>query len=274
MLRLKNRASFLCEGKRSEIQDMMVKKKHQIIFFAARNVIGLLTMGAIDLLPVTMNASILWTHHDFYSDTLLKQQYSTELCNVCHTPHNADNTTVKPSPLWNHKVTATNYSSLYSSPTLNAVPTQPTSISKLCLSCHDGTVAVDSFGVKIGENYVSTKSWPYAIQIAIGTNLSNHHPVSIRYDSALAAKNPKLKNPDTSLSGLGGTISHDLLNGGVLECSSCHDVHVARIPKGSESCMSANACHSDSFSSTDFLNTKSLVKSNNGSALCFTCHDK
>jgi hypothetical protein len=59
------------------------------------------------------------------------------------------------------------------------------------------------------------------VPIRIGTKLNTHRPVAIRYDSSLATQDPKLYNPETTLSGLGGTISYDMLNGGVLKCSSC-----------------------------------------------------
>jgi len=239
---------------------MNVKSKHQIIFFITRNAVRFLMTGAIILFPVTMNAAIKNTHHDFSNTAWGKG----EMCVVCHTPHHA-NTTVSQSPLWNHQVTANSFT-LYNSPTLNAVPTQPTSISRLCLSCHDGTIAVDAFGVNAGTYFIRPQT-SRGVPIAIGTKLNSHHPVAILYDSALATQDPKLYNPETTLSGLGGTISHDLLNGGVLECSSCHDVHVAR---GTGSCFD---CHDFTYPSY-YLNTKSLVKSNNGSALCFTCHKK
>ncbi len=240
---------------------MKVARKHQLVICIARNVVRVLMVGSLLLFPVTINAEIRSTHHDFAYSGL-----SDELCNVCHTPHHA-NTTVAPSPLWNHQVnTAASYT-LYSSPTLDAVATQPTSISKLCLSCHDGTVAIDSFGGNTGTYYIRAVT-SRAVPISIGTKLNSHHPVGIRYDSALATQDSKLYNPETTPSGLGGTISHDMLNGDILECSSCHDVHVAR---GTGSCVD---CHSDFTFPNYYLNTKSLVKSNDGSALCFTCHKK
>ena len=67
-----------------------------------------------------------------------------QICVPCHTPHKA-NITVADAPLWNHALTAATFT-LYSSPTLNATLTQPGGGSKLCFSCHDGTVAINSFG--------------------------------------------------------------------------------------------------------------------------------
>ena len=238
-----------------------MRYKHHIIYFVARNAVRFLMIGSFILFPVTMKAAVRNTHHDF-SNTTWGQG---EMCVVCHTPHHA-NTTVPQAPLWNHQVTVNAYT-LYSSPTLHATPTQPTSISRLCLSCHDGTIAVDSFGASTGTYHIRPQTLR-EVPIRIGTQLNSHHPVAIRYDSSLASQDTKLYNPETTPSGLGGTISHDMLNGGVLECSSCHDVHVAR---GTGNCID---CHSDYTYPNYYLNTKSLVKSNDGSALCFTCHKK
>ena len=121
---------------------------------------------------------------------------------------------------------------------------QPSGSSKLCLSCHDGTVALDNFGgTTTGTSFISTG--------LVGTNLSDDHPISFTYDAALATADGGLYNPTTALSGLGGTITVDLLRGGEMECSSCHDVH-------------------NSYPANPSL----LVITNAGSLLCLTCHDK
>lgn len=162
-----------------------------------------------------------------------------EICEVCHVPHNAD-ATVADAPLWNHEVTASSYTE-YSSPSLDATVVDPTGSSLLCLSCHDGTVALDNFGGATGgTNLVST---------AMGTDLSGDHPVSFTYDSALATTDGGLADPGDP-SGLGGTIADDLLIGGKLECASCHDVHRA------------------------YANASLLKISNDASGLCLTCHTK
>jgi len=165
-----------------------------------------------------------------------------EICQPCHTPHDAD-TTVAGAPLWNHEVTAQTFT-LYSSPTFEGSTTigQPSGTSKLCLSCHDGTVALDNFGGFAGGTSF--------IGDPLGTDLSSSHPISFAYDAALVAADGGLVDPTTGPSGLGGTIDDDLLSAGKVECSSCHNVH--------------------NESGADPL----LVKSNAGSQLCLTCHDK
>jgi len=168
-----------------------------------------------------------------------------ELCIVCHTPHNAD-TSVAASPLWNHDVTTKTFE-VYTSFTLNATVNQPDGVSKLCLSCHDGTVALDSFGGGTGTSFISGGE-------KLETDLSDDHPISFTYDASLATADGEIFDPTAAFSGLpgGGTITVDMLFNDKLECASCHDVH---------NTVSAG-------------NEKLLVISNVGSALCLTCHDK
>jgi predicted CXXCH cytochrome family protein len=133
---------------------------------------------------------------------------------------------------------------VYTSDSLDANDvTQPDGQSKLCLSCHDGTVAVDNFGgTTTGTTFVTGNA-------LLDTNLGNDHPISFTYNSALATLDGGLEDPSTATSGLGSTIDADMLFGGSLECASCHDVHDNTI--------------------APFLRV-----SNSGSALCLTCHIK
>jgi len=183
-----------------------------------------------------------------------------QICSPCHTPHNA-NTEQVGAPLWNHTLTEQVYT-LYGSPTMNATDLdQPSGVSKLCLSCHDGTVAIDSFGGRNGSTFVLASRNIGGVNpdgdpntTDSGSDLSNDHPISFTYDTTLATADGELANPAVALSGLGGTIEEDLLFSGKLECASCHDVHRTEI--GS-------------------LNSNSLLRVNNlKSALCLKCHLK
>jgi predicted CXXCH cytochrome family protein len=158
-----------------------------------------------------------------------------EICLPCHTPHNAD-ISVANSPLWNHEVTVATYT-LYTSNTFDATMGQPGESSKLCLSCHDGTVALDSFGGSTGSTMLTGDG-------NLGTDLADDHPISFVYDAALATADGELENPSTNTTVAG------LLFGGQLQCASCHDVH--------NSLGQANL----------------LVLDNAASALCLTCHIK
>ena len=166
--------------------------------------------------------------------------YGTDqICIFCHTPHNA-NTTVTDSPLWNHALSAVSSYTVYSSSTLNATVGQPDGSSKLCLSCHDGTVAVDSFGDKTGSHFITGDA-------NLGTSLGNDHPISFVYDATLATADGSLFTPNSaSYVDAGHKVP---LFGSKMQCASCHAVH-------------------------DNTNSPFLRIANTGSALCLTCHNK
>ena len=224
----------------------------------AKRVVGSLFILSILFIVAVLipsaRGAIRDSHHDFsgasWSDG--------EICIPCHTPHDAD-LDAPDAPLWNHEVTSTTFT-LYSSPTLDATPSQPGGLSQLCLSCHDGTVAVDSFAGASGTRYVSGRG-------LIGTVLTSHHPVSFVYDTALSTKDGELADPKVANSGLGGTIAKDLLRSDRLECVSCHDVHIGRNTQG------CSGCH-NTHGGPLYKESLSLWKANAGSAFCLTCHTK
>lgn len=187
-------------------------------------------------LPVLMNSqSIINTKHNLSvtSPGTVKATSESEVCIFCHTPHNS----TPRAPLWNKNATGTTYI-LYNSSTLDAVPGQPDGSSILCLSCHDGTIAlgdVASRPTSIAMNNVMTAS------SNLTTDLSNDHPVSFKYDAALATSDGQLKTPPLATVELDGNSK--------MQCTSCHDPHKN-------------------------TNTKFLLASNEYSALCYTCHDK
>jgi len=174
--------------------------------------------------------------HDFTASLGL-----AEICQPCHTPHNAD-TTIADAPLWNHTVsTGAGGWTPYAGPgTLNATVGQPGSISILCLSCHDGTVAVDSFPGGAGTTFISTGN--------LDTDLTNDHPIGFVYDAGLATDDGALVTP-TSVSAVG--VDALPLFATYMECASCHDVHNSGAGP-----------------------TKLLHVSNAGSNLCLNCHIK
>ncbi len=85
---------------------------------------------------------IVGSAHDFNTGIGNGWYTSDQICIPCHVPHNAD-TSVAAAPLWNHEVTVATFTP-FSSATMDAIVGQPDESSKLCLSCHDGTVGIDS----------------------------------------------------------------------------------------------------------------------------------
>ena len=172
----------------------------------------------------------------------VKATAETDTCIFCHTAHHSNGAT----PLWNHNLSAVTNYVVYSSSTLDAlgvtVP-QPNGSSRLCLSCHDGTIALGS---------VNSRTTPIAMQNGVtsmpagpsnlGTDLSGDHPISFVYDAALAGKDPQIKDPAT----LTGKVKLDHENR--LQCTACHNPH-----------------------DNQFGNF--LVVDNTASALCLACHN-
>lgn len=211
-----------------------------------RNVMCLLALVAI---TAPSFGVITGSKHDFSTGTGTGSWNSgtNEKCNVCHAPHaNAD--TQAGSVLWNHTVTSKDFSgSLYTSDTLDATVGVPTGTSKLCLSCHDGTVNLDAFAGAAGATTIAA-----GFQVGEGAaGLTQEHPISFSYSEALTAEGAGTTlAATTKTTAIGGTIDQDLLIGGSVECASCHDVHNAQD------------------------NASLLQIPNTDSGLCLTCHEK
>ena len=218
----------------------MKAKRHN-----ARTILGSL-LGAAMLLAsqAASGGTITGSAHDFQGNGWSGGQ----ICVACHAPHNT--AVIADAPLWNHASSVATYT-VYTSSTMNATTVQPGATSKLCLSCHDGTVAVNSFGGVTGTTFVTGGE-------LLGTALTNDHPIGFTYDAALVTADGAL-NPITTAVTIGsgtktraGTISSNLLYAGKMECASCHDVH-----------------------NTFTAASGKLAKvSMTGSALCITCHAK
>ncbi|MBI5739741.1 MAG: hypothetical protein HZA16_03380 [Nitrospirae bacterium] len=189
--------------------------------------------------------NIINTKHDLSASGPgpIKAFSESRICVFCHTPHNA----TPSSPLWNKELEPQSYS-FYTSPSLKSpVPIQPTGPTKLCLSCHDGTLALGavvnpavavSGGVIAMQGGITTM--PAGTLSNLGLNLSVHHPVSFSYYSAL---------PNAELY---PTPPPELVFGGLdaeMHCTTCHDPH------------------NDSYG-------KFLNMNNRYSALCIACHQK
>src|SRR5512138_530798 len=107
-----------------------------------RSSIVVLLMSAIGVVgQSSFKTMLLNTRHDFSvkSSTTIRASSEDKSCTFCHATHDS-----MPSvPLWNHNAT-TAAPAIYSSTTLRSTVTPATAAdsSKLCLSCHDGTIAL------------------------------------------------------------------------------------------------------------------------------------
>lgn len=187
--------------------------------------------------------------HDFNGDAW---NTTGEICVVCHTPHNSQ--AQGAAPLWNHTVSTFNYTGfIYTGYDMDSPTSNPTGSSLLCLSCHDGSVALDAFGGSAGT--VGNDMGTLYPARNLDTDLRDDHPVGMGYQLAIDNGDGELRDPATAPPGWSGVGAvNDVLDGGAggtVECASCHDVH-------------------NSVSGTTFL----LRSTNAGSQLCFGCHIK
>lgn len=172
-----------------------------------------------------------------------KATSETEVCVFCHIPHAAQ----EGAPLWNRAMPSSAYKMYeseyldrlnYPKPvSLGATKGAPGSISRQCLSCHDGTIAIGSVylirGNILGNTLIDmagVNADGTMLESAlghIGTDLSFHHPVGYEYDPSVTKsfgqgiKTSELKAiPDApiKLQQYGGKK--------YVECTSCHDPHV------------------------------------------------
>lgn len=112
------------------------------------------------------------------------------VCAYCHTPHHAiqDPTIATYNPLWSHEVTTGNFTG-YASPTLTAATALATADplkgpSRLCMSCHDGVVAIDQHYGGALKNVVKNSGDVFGgidVGDANGSTLTNDHPIGMVY---------------------------------------------------------------------------------------------
>jgi predicted CXXCH cytochrome family protein len=206
---------------------------------------------ALSLAATGASAQITGSAHDF---TQYAWNTTGEICKPCHIPHGGN---WQAGKLWNHQMSdpATQYN-LYGSGTTGVTSdgTAFDSTSKLCLSCHDGTVALDSFGGATGTTFLTPADPEY-----IGTDLRNDHPIGSKaiYDTTGTSTSFHPQNASHQVVSAAGTLRlrswtdpADNTAKYVVGCKTCHNPH--RTP------------------GADHL----LAFSNANSQLCLTCHIK
>jgi predicted CXXCH cytochrome family protein len=222
----------------------------------------------------------LGTSHNGMNFTAVPADSLNRICIFCHAPHN----TYKPFgttdgagptvpdaafdylPLWNHtlqdNIGYTMYDNGTGAPQTGSKASQaivmglmgatPGSTSLLCLSCHDGSVAVNSYGNSDQRpQSVSTGStlMPNAYTIGKDKYLGNHHPISFDYKT-VQDNDVEIRDATTVML-TPTTFVEDHLFGGKMECATCHSVH-----------------------NTGNNGEALLWRSDANSELCLTCHAK
>lgn len=214
----------------------------------ARTTTSLLVAGAVaGWLGVAALADIEGSSHDFSSSNWA----GGEICKPCHTPH-FGNTDI--GFLWAHEMSTQPYTLYDGSQSSPGGVNELDQFSRMCLSCHDGTVALNNFHNGAGPpRFISP-----AARIGGDGNLQDDHPIGntaiypITGSEGLNAPSPT----ESGFYGFGGSFFPEIplfpyqQTDQVVSCSSCHTPHAV--------------------AGVDHL----LRKSNNGSQLCLTCHIK
>ena len=186
----------------------------------------LMLLGGIGPTQAARTSDVRNTLHNLSSTGpgTVKAAGESEVCVFCHTPHGAD---TSQTPLWNKTLAAKTYTpytsnSLDAETIKNASLDQPMGSSKLCLSCHDGAMALGSVRVLRGVANPATISVAntgaggvmpggsgtttgYTRNIGAGVlgqttgfDLTNDHPISVTYDAALASRDGELRSMNAS----------------------------------------------------------------------------
>lgn len=147
----------------------------------------------------------------------------TEVCKFCHVPHNA----VVPAPLWGHELSPAQYvvPRLRDGQGGRRPVAQPDGSSRLCLSCHDGTVALgDIAGTAVqmsGEQRLRPGHRGF-----MGTDLSGSHPVSfVVTDNAYVLQEDSRDMGVKRLALITSDPDIRLDERGKMQCTTCHDPH-------------------------------------------------
>lgn len=231
-----------------------------------------------------------------------------EVCVYCHTPHGAN--TVAGAPLWNRSLPTDTVFQTYdklNTSSLTQTISQPGAASLPCLSCHDGSQAIDAILNMPGSGQYSatpdptawtptlagqTKSTQHLNLVGcmachgpgtgfatdftafnIGTDLRNDHPVGVNF--------PTTNGAGTDWKAPTGSVTR----GAVVTTFFDEDSN-SRMDKGdirlygsgSDSRVECASCHDPhgvpSAGEGSTFNATFLRKTNSSSSVCLTCHAK
>lgn len=265
--------------------------------WAGQLLIGVLLLGS-GVTNAERISDIRNTKHNFSATVLpdlpdggVRDTYAaseSQICAFCHTPHGA--TLAPQAPLWNRTLSTATYTP-YNSSSLDAVDLgQPEGKSKLCLSCHDGTLALGQVNVLNRVEHPTVEftgpgkgrdggkvpigplgSDQTGFTRRLGTDLTNDHPISFTYDSAQAERDGELYDP-AAVAHLGERVRGEPapalpLENGQVECVSCHDPHIRDTSGENVKFLRANRFQSE-------IPPVDKQFSVENDIICLGCHDK
>lgn len=222
---------------------------------------------------------------------------TSQICVFCHTPHASTLDNSVAAPLWNKQYSTATYTQYDSASIQASIDDNPGGSSKLCLSCHDGTLAIGQVNVLEGRGNqrVSMQGVQGGGQMPLGTDgytrnlgkdLTNDHPISLVYDAALAVADGELFDPSNDVDGQGAqvgirgssTVDNQprlVLEGASesaakMQCTTCHDPHLTGLAEDSGTTI--KFLRANRFQRVTHP-TEGLFNEDND-ILCLACHDK
>ena len=267
---------------------------------------------ALALLAGTASAGIKDTPHNLTSSSTgpNKQSTTEQICVFCHTPHAAAAGTEKP-PLWNKSIPSnagyTTYSTANSS-TIDGQVLAVGSVSAACLSCHDGTQAMDNIinapgsgGYAAGGGGATGLAYNWGASTRVdgdgklinsgafianlGQDLTNDHPIGIQYCGgglsgasttvSGTCKDGDFKLPKTANVNGAQVFWVDTSNAAARSKTDII-LYTRTFSAGSGPSVECASCHDPHVSTTDGAasDINFMRVTTAGSAICLACHTK
>lgn len=220
----------------------------------------------------------------------VKANSESEICVFCHTPHGAD---LAEGPLWNKTLPDPGTYTTYTSSSIDSNIGQVNGVSKLCLSCHDGTIAIGSVrNVRTERRTISMQGTGGGGVMApgegvntgytrnLGQDLRNDHPISLTYNSSFVSADGEMRAPGDDPIKVRGTTPRPGIQDihlqpvtpgsstGQVQCISCHDPHIRDTTDDNIKFLRFNRLQTASPSSANgsFLPNSDII--------CLACHTK
>lgn len=227
-----------------------------------------LTLGASLAYGYTVDGGgVVGSKHDMNMLSGAADDGQKRVCAFCHTPHHkldADGLVLDYNPLWSHEYNSDKGFTAYDTTTFNSTTLDDplAGPSRLCMSCHDGSIAVDQHYGNIGtpSATIGSKITDDAFgDIAVGrdSDVSNDHPIGFSL-VGIADKDPGIRsilltpgNDKIAATALITTLGYNTGSDTIMTCASCHDVH-----------------------NKDNVDTAFLYEKQENSQFCVMCHDK
>jgi len=271
--------------------------------------IGSLAAAATALAGLPAGTGVNGSLHDMTGVVSGNPDAMGRVCVYCHAPHHAqvkDNSGIPNQyPLWNHKFSTANFTPYtWATPDNQAgagdISDPLVGPSRLCMTCHDGNVAIDEHGTSSGGTWAQAggkliQALGDGTRANLTADLSNTHPIGFDYVTVAEARNLKGYNTSGSAGAEivvpsnkyadsitisntqgqyntvtrnqgGKTIGDNLYNGRIMTCASCHEVH------NKENATQDNYING-SKKGTEAPNYFLYAKETN-SLICLSCHVK